>query len=60
MKCVARIGGMLCLLLNTERLGKLTENYVSSNQKIKSALGVGRLPVTAVDGLVKTIKSFEK
>ena len=60
MKCVARIGGMLCLPLNTERLGKLTENYVSSNQKIKSALGVGRLPVRAVDGLVKTIKSFEK
>ena len=47
-------------LLNPDRLQKLTENYVSSNAKIKKALGVDRMPVRAKDGLRKTILSFEK
>ena len=59
MEGVAKIGGLLHLPLNPERLQKLTENYVSSNAKIKAALGVEKLPVRAKDGLVKTIKSFE-
>jgi len=59
MEGVARIGGILHLPLNPERLQKLTENYVSSNVKIKHALGVDKLPVRAKDGLTKTIKSFE-
>ena len=37
---------------------KLTENYVVSNEKIKRALGIERMPVTAVEGLRKTIRSF--
>ena len=45
--------------MNPERLQKLTENYVSSNAKIKKALGIERLPVRAKDGLMKTIRSFE-
>lgn len=57
---MARMGGWLHLPLNPERLRKLTENYVSSNAKIKAALGVEHLPVRARDGLAKTIKSFEK
>ena len=36
----AKVGGMLHLPLAPERLCKLTENYVSSNAKIKKALGV--------------------
>ena len=60
MEGVAKIGGALHLPLNAERLQKLTENYVSSNAKIKNALGVEQLPVRAKDGLKKTIKSFEK
>ena len=40
MEGVAKIGGALHLPLNAERLQKLTENYVSSNAKIKKALGV--------------------
>lgn len=60
MEGVAKIGGALHLPLNAERLQKLTENYVSSNAKIKKALGVEQLPVRAKDGLMKTIKSFEK
>lgn len=59
MESVAKIGGALHLPLNPERLQKLTENYVSSNAKIKKALGVTELPVRAKDGLTKTIKSFE-
>ena len=58
MECVAKIGGTLHLPLNPERLQKLTENYVSSNAKIKNALGIEKLPVRAKDGLTKTIKSF--
>lgn len=59
MEGIAKIGGILHLPLNPERLQKLTENYVSSNQKIKKALGIQRLPVRAKDGLIKTIKAFE-
>ena len=58
MKAAAKIGGWLHLPLNQERLRKLTENYVSSNDKIKKALGVDKLPVEAKDGLRKTIESF--
>ena len=58
MRTLARMGDWLHLPLNSERLRKLTENYVSRNAKIKAALGVDRLPVRAVDGLTKTIESF--
>lgn len=55
---VAKIGGALHLPLDSERLRKLTENYISSNAKIKSALGVEKMPVNARDGLKVTLKSF--
>ncbi len=60
MTFCAKVGTVLHLPLNEERLRKLTENYVSSNEKIKLAIGVGRLPVDARDGIVKTIESFRK
>lgn len=60
MNGVAKIGGWLHLPLNPERLRKLTENYISSNAKIKAALGVKEMPVRAKDGLRETIKSFAK
>ena len=56
---IAKIGDYLPLPLNTERVMKMTENYVVSNQKIKSALG-NNLPVSSEDGLRKTIESFNK
>ena len=34
------------------------ENYVVSNAKVKKAMGVDKMPVTAREGLVKTIRSF--
>ena len=58
MNGLAKIGGLLHLPLNPERLQKLTENYVSSNAKIKKALGVDKLPVDAREGLKVTLKSF--
>lgn len=58
MEQAAKMGTLLHLPLNTERLAKLTENYVVSNQKIKAALEVEKMPVRAKEGLVKTIKSF--
>lgn len=60
MKSCAGLGTLLRLPLNTERLRKLTENYVVSNAKIKKALGIERMVVTAREGLIKTIRSFEE
>lgn len=59
MEGCAALGTLLHLPLNTERLRKLTENYVVSNEKIKKALRIEKMPVTAKEGLVKTIKAFE-
>lgn len=59
LRLAARAGDQLKLPLNSERLHKLTENYVVTNQKIKAALGKD-LPVTARAGLRKTIQSFRK
>ncbi|MDQ1161022.1 nucleoside-diphosphate-sugar epimerase [Chryseobacterium sp. SORGH_AS 447] len=56
----ASLGDKLKLPLNSERLKKLTESYVVSNQKIKTALGIEKLPFSAEEGLIKTIKSFQK
>ena len=60
MEACARVGTVLHLPLNKERLRKLTENYVVSNAKIKVALGIDRMPVRAEDGVRKTIRSFSK
>ena len=58
MEGCAGLGTLFHLPLNTERLRKLTENYVVSNEKIKAALGIDRMPVRAADGIMKTIRSF--
>lgn len=59
MTGIAKIGGMLHLPLDSERLRKLTENYISSNEKIKKALGVEKMPVDAKKGLQRTLESFK-
>ena len=58
MTGVAIIGGWLHMPLNPERLRKLTENFISSNEKIKKVLGVEKMPVDAKTGLQATLKSF--
>lgn len=60
MNDAARVGGWLHLPLNPERLRKLTENYISSNAKIKAALGVERMPVEAREGLRRTLVAFKE
>jgi nucleoside-diphosphate-sugar epimerase len=60
IESLASLGGILHLPLNKERLKKLTESYMVSNQKIKQALGIEKMPVTAEEGLVKTFQSFKK
>lgn len=60
IKALARTGDFLHLPLNSERLKKLTESYVVSNQKLKTKLGIENMPVTAKEGLRKTLASFDK
>lgn len=58
MRFVAKVGDILPLPLNSERLGKLTENSIVDNSKLKTALGWRQMPVRAEDGLRYTLKSF--
>ena len=55
---IAKTGDYLKLPLNSERLKKLTENYIVSNHKIKTALNIDSLPISAEEGMKKTIESF--
>ena len=56
---ISSVGSVLHLPLNKDRLQKLTENYVVSNSKIKQALGIASMPVSAHDGMRKTLESFK-
>ncbi|MDD2613212.1 MAG: NAD-dependent epimerase/dehydratase family protein [Bacteroidales bacterium] len=60
IKCFAQVGSILHLPLNNDRLRKLTEDYLVSNEKIKKALGINKMPVSAISGFEKTIESFKK
>lgn len=53
----AQLGDLLRLPLNTERLSKLTESYMVSNDKIRKALRKS-LPVSSKEGLIRTFESF--
>lgn len=55
---LAKIGDKLRLPLNTKRLTKMTSNLLVSNVKIKEALTIAALPVSAKEGLKQTIQSF--
>ena len=56
---LARLGTVCKLPLNTERLQKLTENYVVSNEKVKTVLGIQTLPMDAKEGMKKTLIQLE-
>lgn len=58
MRFGAKVGDVLHLPLNTERLGKLTDDSVVDNSKIKSALGWASMPIRAEEGLRTTLQSF--
>ena len=59
MTGIAKVGGWLHLPLNPDRFQQLTESYVSSNDKIKRALGIDKMPVDARAGLQRTLESFK-
>ena len=55
----AKMGDMISLPINSKRLKKMTSNLIVSNQKIKTALNIVSLPITAEEGMKKTIESFK-
>ena len=56
---LAKLGDLFKLSFNTDRLNKLTENYIVSNKKIKNAINKP-LPITAKLGLLNTFDSFNQ
>ena len=58
MRFAARIGDIMHLPLNTERLGKLTEDSFVDNAALKKHLGWSQMPIRAEDGMRETLKSF--
>lgn len=55
----AKIGDRLRLPFNSLTLKKITSSRVVSNKKINEMLGITKLPFSAKEGLMKTIKSFK-
>ena len=58
MRFAAKIGDVLHLPLNTERIEKLTEDSFVDNSKLKAALGWTQMPIRAEDGMRTTLRSF--
>ena len=56
---LAKLGDKFHLPLTSERLKKLTENYLVSNVKIKKSINEN-LPLSSVEGLKITIESFNR
>lgn len=54
---LGKVGNIIPFPINTEKIHKLTSNYVVSNKKIKQAIGK-KMPLTAKEGIQLTIKSF--
>jgi len=54
----ANLGNIIPFPLNTERLQKLTESYVVSNKKLKKALGIKSMPISAKEGMRKSLVLF--
>ena len=53
----AKIGDILHLPIDTDRIHKLTSSYIVNNEMIKNLIGKP-FPVSSRDGLLKTFKSF--
>ena len=57
---VAKTGDLFHLPINSERLKKMTESYIVSNQKIKKALKINLLPFESKEGMIRTFQSFSE
>ena len=55
---LAKLGDVLPLPLNSERLEKLTENAVVDASPLLKGLGIKSLPLRTLDGFKKTFDSF--
>lgn len=61
VRAAAQAGDKIPIIpLNTERLSKLTEDYVVNNTPIKTALGINRMPVNTHDGILAAIRSLDR
>lgn len=58
IRCIARLGDFFHLPFTSERLSKLTSNYVVNNQKILSVLKKS-LPLDTKEGLKRTLISLK-
>jgi len=58
IRTLVKVGDLIPLPINSERLKKLTESYVVSNAKIKQALALQKLPLSVTEGLAITMASF--
>lgn len=58
IKVLAQMGTMLHLPVNNETIKKLTGNFLVSNEKIKKALNITSLPVSAEEGMRQTLKNI--
>jgi len=58
VKFIAKIGDIIPLPINSERLKKLTESYMVNNEKLKKYIAK-ELPLTSKQGVIKTFKSFK-
>lgn len=56
---MAQLGDWIHLPLNSERLTKLTESYVVSNEKITQAIEK-KMPLSSREGILKTLTSFSQ
>lgn len=59
IRLIAKAGDVLHLPLNTERLRKLTGDYIVDNSEIKRALGISTMPVRVLEGLKATIEELK-
>jgi nucleoside-diphosphate-sugar epimerase len=57
IRSLAKLGDLFKLPISTERLNKLTENYVIDNSKLRHFLGK-ELPVSVKEGFFKTFNFF--
>ena len=58
VRVCAKLGDIMYLPLNSERLQKLTEDYVVDNFQTKKVLGIGKMPINVEDGLKATINEM--
>ncbi|WP_433901943.1 NAD-dependent epimerase/dehydratase family protein [Sphingobacterium puteale] len=59
IKTIAKLGDIIPLPLNSNRFRKMTGNLIVSNSKIKKMLELESIPLSAKQGLIKTLLSLD-